>query len=194
MCMFCLNFSHINHQTSNVGIITPPQYVCPLYQNKPSLCHLLNPLFVCVSLSLSLCTLLLCPPSLKTMYCTRYAVCTSNTTYLPHRDMVWHYDTQITLSSLTFTPPHNHHVEAPTCILIWWHPQQRSILLQMRSACLSYICMVVEGRHKQTKLRNIFGCVMIKIEDCPYQRSVDYQFVRRKSRWMYCSNKTTIGV
>jgi len=60
--MFCLNFSHINHQTSNVGIITPPQYVCPLYQNKPSLCHLLNPLFVCVSLSLSLCTLLLCPP------------------------------------------------------------------------------------------------------------------------------------
>ena len=38
--------------------------------------------------------------------------------------------------------------------------------------------MVVEGRHKQTKLRNIFGCVMIKIEGCPCQRSVDYQFVR----------------
>ena len=34
--------------------------------------------------------------------------------------MVWHYldmiGTQITLSSLTFTPQYNHHVKAPTCI------------------------------------------------------------------------------
>ena len=86
MCMFCLNFSHINHQTSNVGIITPPQYVCPIPKQailvpsfKPSLC---------VSLSLFHYTLFYSVH----LYCTVHNI-----------DMVWYFPRSLT-STLTSTP------------------------------------------------------------------------------------------
>jgi len=113
-CVFLVWISAINCQMGTIMLESLPLYCkhVPCTKNEP----FLAPSFkssLCVSLSLSLHTFLLCPPVL---HCTQYR---------------YGYGTSLDHSCPLSHPLH--YVKASAYILIRWHTQWRSILLQMQT-------------------------------------------------------------